>query len=344
MKILSIIIPSYNMEKYLPQCINSLLVERIKDLEIFVVNDGSRDNTLQIAKEYESKYPNSIIIIDKPNGNYGSCINTALKKITGKYVKVLDADDSFEKTNLDEYIGFLSTIDVDLVISNYVIVDEQGKITERNIFSNVSISKDIKFKSILDRISEEKFTMHAVTYNSRIFKSLNYVQTEGISYTDMEWMFLPMTKVNSVTFYGRTIYRYLIGREGQTVDVTISQKAVNQTMAVVSNLLKIYDGLKSKISPIHKKYLELRLIQKIPSIYRIYLIKIGDSINYPILKRFDNLFKYSFPEYYKEIEKQDLKYIPFRFILYWRKNVNGNNRLPLLHLFTILYNYIFRHF
>lgn len=93
MKILSIIVPSYNMEAYLPKCLGSLEVARelMEQLEVFVVNDGSKDRTSEIAHEFEVRYPGVFRVIDKPNGNYGSCINAALPLCTGVFVKVLDA-------------------------------------------------------------------------------------------------------------------------------------------------------------------------------------------------------------------------------------------------------------
>ena len=75
-KVLSVCVPSYNMEKYLNRCIDSFLVPEVLDqLEIIIVNDGSTDGTLSIANEYKTKYPQSIVVIDKPNGHYGSCVN-----------------------------------------------------------------------------------------------------------------------------------------------------------------------------------------------------------------------------------------------------------------------------
>ena len=96
-KVLTIVIPAYNMEKFLPYCLDSLLIgQGTEDVEVLVVNDGSADRTSAIAHGYEERYPEVFRVIDKENGNYGSCVNRGLKEATGKYVKILDADDSFE--------------------------------------------------------------------------------------------------------------------------------------------------------------------------------------------------------------------------------------------------------
>ena len=96
MKVLSLCIPSYNMEAYLGRCVDSLLAEEVIDkLEIIIVNDGSKDRTLEIANAYRDRYPQSVVVVDKPNGHYGSTVNAALKVATGRYFRLLDADDWF---------------------------------------------------------------------------------------------------------------------------------------------------------------------------------------------------------------------------------------------------------
>lgn len=95
-KVLTIIIPMYNMEKYINQCLDSLMVQGMERLEVIVVNDGSKDGSLAIARTYESRYPQIFCVINKENGNYGSCINCGLSKATGRYIRVLDADDFLE--------------------------------------------------------------------------------------------------------------------------------------------------------------------------------------------------------------------------------------------------------
>ena len=83
-KVISIIIPTYNMEAYLDKCLTSLIIDGMERVEVVVVNDGSRDSSLAIAQSYAEKYPESFVVIDKPNGNYGSCINAGLYRATGK--------------------------------------------------------------------------------------------------------------------------------------------------------------------------------------------------------------------------------------------------------------------
>ena len=96
-KTLTFIIPAYNAEKYLDKCISSLLNSAVQDdLEIIVVNDGSTDQTETIAKKYVKEYPHMCALITKDNGGHGSAINIGFQKATGKYVKVLDADDEWE--------------------------------------------------------------------------------------------------------------------------------------------------------------------------------------------------------------------------------------------------------
>ena len=120
-KILTIVIPTYNMQDYLRRCLDSLIVpeEQMQLLEVLVVNDGSKDNSSAIAHEYQDKYPDTFRVIDKENGNYGSCVNRGLKEASGKYIKILDADDWFDKTILARYVEFLKTLNVDLVLTDY---------------------------------------------------------------------------------------------------------------------------------------------------------------------------------------------------------------------------------
>ena len=109
-KILTVVIPTYNMEKLLDKCLTSLIVndkELMNQLEVLVVIDGAKDRSSEIAHSYEIKFPNTFRVIDKENGNYGSCVNRGLNEALGKYIKILDADDWFDSKGFKEYLLFL---------------------------------------------------------------------------------------------------------------------------------------------------------------------------------------------------------------------------------------------
>ena len=129
-KTLTVVIPTYNMEKYLRRCLDSLIVgdDQMAQLEVLVVNDGSKDSSSAIAHEYEKKYPQTFRVIDKENGNYGSAVNRGLKEAKGKYIKILDADDRYDNNLFARYIDTINTLDVDLILNDYAYVRPNGEI------------------------------------------------------------------------------------------------------------------------------------------------------------------------------------------------------------------------
>lgn len=211
------------MEALLDQCLTSLILPdkgHREMLDVIVVIDGANDRSSEIAHRYANQFPEMFSVIDKKNGNYGSCINAALPQVKGKYVRILDADDSYNTYNLQAYIDTLNKIDVDLVLTDFITVDENGHTVD-----SYKILAESNRTILLQDISYEDFLpMHAVAYRSSIFNEIDYHQTEGISYTDLEWVFHPMSRVKFVYYYNKTIYQYLTGREGQTVDANVRLK------------------------------------------------------------------------------------------------------------------------
>lgn len=272
-KVLSVVIPTYNMENYLRKCLDSLIVsdENMAKLEVLVINDGSKDSSSQIGHEYETKYPQTFRVIDKENGNYGSCINRGLKEATGKYVKVLDADDYFDAQIFNAYINYLQTIDVDLIISDYCIVDPNGIVQESYTFP-------LPTKGIfsLRQLSIETVMWlwhHGITYKREILIQMDYHQTEGISYTDDEWIFKPMTQVRQVSYYPYCLYYYLMGREGQTFDPKILNRDFDKRFVVLRSMLSYYSDVKSVISKDVDNYLKYKLYDRLIPVYRYFLIQ-----------------------------------------------------------------------
>ena len=162
-KILTIIIPTYNMSEYLDTCLKSLIIES-NLLEVLIINDGSKDNSLDIAKKYEKKYPHIFRTIDKPNGNYGSCINRGLKEATGKYVKVLDADDKFNTDNLMNLVEIAQETNVDAFITDFSKSHVNGK--EDHVTFNLPSNQILQFTDYCCHKDIIYLWMHAIDRKS----------------------------------------------------------------------------------------------------------------------------------------------------------------------------------
>lgn len=330
-KILSIIIPTYNMESLLTQCLNSLLVSNNLDmLDVIVVNDGSTDKSSQIAHQFEAEYPNSFRVIDKANGNYGSCINAALPLVNGKYVRILDADDSYNTDNLNQFIDFLSDKDVELVLSDFSHYNLDGeKLSYKKFilpFNQSFDFQDIPLGTFLP--------MHSVTYNSSIFSKIEYHQTEGVSYTDMEWIFYPMSQVNTVCYYNKEIYRYLVGRDGQTMDFSAILKRQSHAAKGILTELNIINKYDSNNK--HYAYLDYWFKFRLKSLYTENLLY--KCINFDLKEFDDNLIK-NYPQLANYVNgiKLPIKHtkMSFPLVRVWRSL--GSKRLMSFHPLFLIY-------
>lgn len=273
-KVLSIIIPMYNMENYIGKCLQSLLdipTEWLESIDIIVVNDGSKDQSLRIATSYQKKYPEVIRVIDKENGNYGSCINAGLAKALGTYVKVLDSDDYFSSVGLSAVLEKISSIPVmDMIITDFDIINANDEITNHVSF-HLKKEKCLLFNDIWKKISD--IQMHAIIYRTELFKEINYHQTEGISYTDQEWCYYPMVKIQTVYYVNNVLYKYLLGREGQTMSESVLKKKISHLEIVANKMLKHFSLLdKNKLSRERYLLLRKRILVRYKDIYRLYLI------------------------------------------------------------------------
>lgn len=170
MKTLTISIAAYNQERYLDRCISSLIIPSIDDLEIFVVNDGSKDNTSEIAHRWASKYPSSIFAIDKENGHTGSCHNRTLKEATAKYYRILDADDYYDTAALETFVQRLKSTDADMLITTHVICRKKS---EERIFPGEEIrNRELKIADVdfTRNNLPSCFGMHGTTYKLSLIR------------------------------------------------------------------------------------------------------------------------------------------------------------------------------
>lgn len=326
-KLLSIIIPTYNMEKYLDKGLYSLIVsEKLWGyLEVLIINDGSKDKSSDIAHRYEQKNPELFRVIDKENGNYGSCINRGIKEASGKYIKIMDADDSFDKDGLESVLHKLININADLVLTNTIcITDGTEKITSQKI--ELVPNKEYCFSDSLIDKELENITMHNIMYKRSILVENNYQQQEGISYTDQEWIYTPMAAVNTIVYLDVIVYKYLIGRIGQTMDPTVQLKRIDDTKKGIirqADILEFYRT--NKLDKDHLMYLERKVVDRTRNFYRYCLIYNNGKVANNYIKAFDDELLSHSKYIYVLLNKAYInRYFKYSFIKSWRETGKVN--------------------
>ena len=325
-KLLTIIIPTYNMEKYLNQCLDSLLTEKARDLlDILVVIDGSKDRSSEIAHGYADKYPETVRVIDKENGNYGSCINRGIIEGRGKYVKILDADDRYDITVLDDYLDALAKVDVDLFLSDTLQVTEDGE-TVKEIRLPMPAGEILSFD---DYSKVDELPMHSIAYRLESVRKLGYRQTEGISYTDTEWAFFPMQAVKTCCYFPKPLYRYLIGRAGQTMAPEVYKRGRSQELIITKRMVECWDVL-----PVEgRAYFDQYLLHRLRRIYMQNMVRNEDGDN-EFLIEMDKFIKDHSTRLYELLDEclyGRREKIPF--IREWRKKYKPSLKFRLCVMF-----------
>ena len=285
MKLLSLIIPTFNMAALLPRCLESLVqANGAKEwLEAIVVNDGSQDNSLDVARMWQERYPETIVVIDKPNGNYGSTINAALPIAKGSYIKVLDSDDWFDTKALDEFLSVLNEAlkkdeNPDIVHTPFTLLGPNG--VKEVIRYNTMGKEPYEYGRVYDLDEVLKggyirfFLMHALTYRTEMLREMGYRQTEGVSYTDTEWSCYPTFWAKNILFLNLNLYQYNADREGQTMDPKVLMKCINQLSKVTDNMLQYYRRHinDEQITHIRKGWLKHYFENRMRILYKLYLL------------------------------------------------------------------------
>lgn len=239
-KLLTIAVPAYNMEKYLSRCLDSILLEGQQDyLEVLLINDGSKDNTLAIAREYEKKYSDILTVVDKPNGGWGTAINKAIGLASGKYFKILDSDDWFDSKALVEFIELLKNIDVDLVATSFSYEYTSGG-NKNDVYPEELCNRVIQFDDYLRENNHDKhLPMATITFRTKLLQDNHIIVAEKY-YADIDYVLRPLIFVNSIFFSQIILYKYWIGREGQSTSLTGYNAHIEDYLNLAYSLISFY--------------------------------------------------------------------------------------------------------
>ena len=270
--VLTVLIPVYNTEKYIKRCLDSLLVpETLNDIEVIVVNDGSKDHSVDIVKTYVEKYPQTVVLIDKENGGHGSTINAGLNAAKGKYFRVLDSDDWF---NIIEFIKFVKRLkdeDADLVVCDYRKEHTYNSKSEYFEYKNLKDRQLYKLDEIdLKILDGEYFVMATSTYKTEVMREAGLKMLENTFYVDMQYNVVPITKVETFVYYHLDIYRYFIGRKEQSMNMDNFVRNQDDHKKMIKWLIEYYTGISETLSANKREYIEIILTYTLNTHYSIY--------------------------------------------------------------------------
>ena len=263
MKCLTIVIPMYNIEKYISECLESFIVQEIiSDIEVLIIDDGSKDGSSAIAAEYERQYPELFRIIKKQNGGHGSTINRGIEEAGGKYFKVVDGDDWVAKEAFVKLVKVLRKTDADLILSNYNW-DTKAEVEE--LCSQIKYEKIYMAEEVLNKTF---LKMHAMTYRTSILQNMGIRLDENCFYVDTEYIIYPIPFIKTVLFLKEYVYQYRVGMPTQSMSIDNMKKRCSQHELVLGHLIKYYhDNEKCACS----KAMATVISRMVTSQYKIYL-------------------------------------------------------------------------
>lgn len=300
----TIVVPIYNVEKYVEKCLISLINQTYTNIEILAIIDGSEDGSIDIVKKYE-KLDSRVICIEKENGGYGSVLQYAIKTIKTKYFMICDPDDWLAENAVQDLIETAETYNVDLVVADKYLVYTNNY--EEKYCSSVKEDFEITPGVLLtdNKVFDMAFlevSPHSKLYKTELVKDLIFPLR--VNYTDFLLYIYALTNVKTGIYINKALSYYLIDREGNS--------ATDKSVKAIKNQITVYyEIIKHLKSNLHTKLL-----------FRMYV-----QLRYPILNIASKLTKAD----YKVIKKEIIKlFETINFQKYMLKYIKSKNKIKEL--------------
>ena len=291
MKLLTFAIPCYNSEAYMEKCIDSILIGG-EDVEILIVDDGSKDRTAEIADEYEKKYPTICRAIHQENGGHGEAVNTGIRNATGLYFKVVDSDDWVDP---DAYMKILDKLreivagneTLDMFLANYVYEKEGAK--RKKVMRQTGFPQDTVFtwNDIKHFYKGHYILMHSVIYRTKLLRDCGLELPKHTFYVDNIYVYKPLPHVRTMYYMDVDFYRYFIGRDDQSVNEKVMIGRIDQQIRV--NKIMIEDIDIWKVPNLKCRKYMLNYLEIITVVSTVMLLRSGTQEN---LEKKRELWKY----------------------------------------------------
>jgi len=248
MKMITFAIPCFNSSAYMAKCIESLLPGG-DDVEIIVVDDGSKDDTGRIADEYESKYPGIVKAIHQENGGHGEGVNAGLRNAAGMYYKVVDSDDWLDVSGMLKVIATLKELKdygtaPDMMICNYVYEHTADNTSHTVNYKNVFPQNRIfEWDEIGSFKPSQYLLMHSVIYRTELLRECGLVLPKHTFYVDNLFVYKPLPYVKTMYYMNIDLYRYFIGRDDQSVNEQVMLRRIDQQLYVNKLMIDSCDSI-----------------------------------------------------------------------------------------------------
>lgn len=324
MKKISVIVPVYNVENYLRKCLNSLVNQALENIEIIVVNDGSKDNSQQIIEEFQQNFPEKIRGFVKENGGLSDARNFGLDRVEGEFIGFVDSDDYVSETMFEEMYALARKNDAEMVICNLQKVDEHGNITQKltqipNMPEKIDLEKHFSVFSDLSYFACNKIFKKELFQEKRFKKDVHFEDIQLIPQLLLECKILAQTQ----NFH----YQYL--ERFDSITKTHTEKGLD--------ILKAVEDVEFtfKKSNYSAKKTELRNFQILEGIYSYlaYLAFVKDENTFKKmsseLRKFINGRKISIVEIlrYERFGKNYLLSLPLKKQIYYLLYFFGMERI-----------------
>jgi len=209
---ISVIVPIYNVEKYLRECLDSIVNQTLKDLEIILINDGSKDNSLEIINEYASK-DNRIVVINKPNGGYGSACNAGLDRATGEYIAIVEPDDYIELNMYEDLYNFSQNGSIDIIKSCFYIFYDTKKL-KKDWKENWSTRFQLP-DGVFNIYEHPEFISYHPSIWSALYRreflnenNIRFLEVPGSGWTDNPFRMVTYMKAKSIVYTNEAYYHW----------------------------------------------------------------------------------------------------------------------------------------
>lgn len=249
---LSVVIPVYNVELYLDKCIESVVKQTVKELEIIVINDGSTDSSSEICQKW-AKLDERIIFIDKENEGSGKTRNLGISKATGEYISFLDADDWWREDYVELMMPYMSRCDIVICDMNYIDCDKNGK--ENHHISKIRMRDRVvqKVSDDIDVINKARTFLCGKIFRKSLFVE-NEIEQPTMAINDIPVTTLLVAKASNICRVGEPLYNYLRTRDGNTVTSIKALKSFGDALVAMKNNFDKYNLIKDYDMPLKKMY------------------------------------------------------------------------------------------